>query len=191
MHFFTFTKQLLAIAFIYFLLVALTGCQLLTTENNQVHTEPKNTNYSQYYLLLAEFNEKQLATEVHYQQSILTKINNSNNSNTLNQQLKSVIYYSLPHSPVHNPFTAKSKLNQLSLEKLKAQQITVDDFAFFSMLKSQLNQQVLLLNKLTIEKKTQQGIKQAYQQQLLEFQQLQQQIFQLKKIEININEHGQ
>ena len=64
------------------------------------------------------------------------------------------------------------------------------DFAFFGMLKEQLNQQVLLLNKLTLAKQSHDKIRQEYLQQQVEFQHLQQQIIQLKKLEANINEHG-
>jgi uncharacterized damage-inducible protein DinB len=118
----------------------------------------------------------------------------SNNLST-ELQLKSVLFFALPDSPVHNPFTAKSKLNQLSLANLKEAHLTDVDFAFFNMLKTQLNQQVLLLNKLSTEKKALKIIKQAYQLKSNKLQQqlqeLQQQIIQLKKIESNINEHGQ
>jgi len=168
----------------------LTGCQSLTAVNSQHNIELKNISYSQYYLLLSDFNEQQLATEISYQQSILVEKKNTAKSDDLVWQLKSVILHSLPNSPVHNPFTAKSKLNRLSLDTLQTQKVAVADFAFFKMLRSQLNQQIILLNKLTVEKKSQQGIKQAYQKQLLEFQHLQQQIIQLKSIEKNINEHG-
>jgi hypothetical protein len=59
------------------------------------------------------------------------------------------------------------------------------------MLKTQLNQQILLLNKLSAEKKALYLIRETYQHQQDKFEALQQQIIQLKKIESNINEHGQ
>ena len=59
------------------------------------------------------------------------------------------------------------------------------------MLKSQLNQQILLLNQLSLEKKALNLINKTSQHQQDKIESLQQQIIQLKKIESNINEHGQ
>ncbi len=175
------------------LLIVLSGCQSTSDSRLTGNDNIKNRylNYGQYYLLLSQFTEQQLMDEIHH----LTppQVNNTKSiaSNlTIEWQLKSVLLYALPKSPVHNPFTAKSKLNQLSLETLDAAILIPADFALFGMLKEQLNQQILLLNKLTLAKKSQNKIKQHYLKQQIEFQHLQQQMMQLKKLEANINEHG-
>jgi hypothetical protein len=173
-------------------LIVLSGCQSTTdsraTNNNAANRE---LNYGQYYLLLTQFNEQQLTDEIHHlTPPQLDKEKDFSSNLTIEWQLKSVLLYALPKSPIHNPFTAKTKLNQLSLETLDVAMMIPADFAFFGMLKEQLNQQVLLLNKLTLAKQSHDKIRQEYLQQQVEFQHLQQQIIQLKKLEANINEHG-
>lgn len=171
-------------------LIVLSGCQSTRDSRLSGHDNLENQelNYGQYYLLLSQFNEQQLMDEIHQLPPSQVDETKSIASNlTIDWQLKSVLLYALPKSPVHNPFTAKTKLNQLSLD---AAILTPADFALFSMLKEQLNQQVLLLNKLTLAKKSHDKVKQKYLEQQIEFQHLQQQIIQLKKLEANINEHG-
>lgn len=180
--------QLMAATF----LIVLSGCQSTTdsraTNNNAAN---RDLNYGQYYLLLTQFNEQQLTDEIHHlTPPQLDKEKDFSSNLTIEWQLKSVLLYALPKSPIHNPFTAKTKLNQLSLETLDVAMMIPADFAFFGMLKEQLNQQVLLLNKLTLAKQSHDKIRQEYLQQQVEFQHLQQQIIQLKKLEANINEHG-
>ena len=174
-------------------LIVLSGCQSTRDSRLSGHDNLENQelNYGQYYLLLSQFNEQQLMDEIHQLPPSQVDETKSLASNlTIEWQLKSVLVYSLPKSPIHNPFTAKSKLNQLSLAALDAVILIPADFAFFGMLKEQLNQQILLINKLTLAKKSHDKIKQTYLQQQIEFQHLQQQMMQLKKLEANINEHG-
>ncbi|TWX59502.1 hypothetical protein [Colwellia hornerae] len=189
--------KILSVIFLLSLLPALTGCQLLHIDDKSHHDESKSVDYSQYYLSLIELNEAQIADKIHQHQlaslanSESIKQDKTNSVETIEWQLKSVLFFALPHSSVHNPFTAKSKLNQLSLFALNKNNLRQSDVAFFSMLKTQLNQQILQLNELSQEKKVQQLIKQAYQFQQQQLEMLQQQINQLRKIEHNINEHGQ
>lgn len=190
-------SKILSISFLLSLLAVLTGCQLLNTDNKNHKIKSAPLDYTKYYLSLVELNQAQIADEIHQHQlaplveSALIKQDESNSAETIEWQLKSALFFALPHSPVHNPFTAKSKLNQLSLIALTKNNLSQSDFAFFSMLKTQLNQQVLQLNELSKEKKAQQLIKQAYQFQQQQLEVLQLQINQLRKIEHNINEHGQ
>jgi septin family protein len=99
----------------------------------------------------------------------------------------------LPNSPIHNPYIAKEKLNK----QTSPQHFNVADLAFIVMLKDQLNQQLLILNRVIDKDKTntesqkqlevqQQSIEQLEQRT----QKLQQQIIQLKNIERSINDHG-
>ena len=169
-------------------LIVLSGCQSTRDSRN---IENSDINYGQYYLLLSQFSEKQLMDELHHLKTLpLKKTKIHGNELTIEWQLKSVLVYALPKSPIHNPFTAKSKLNQLPLAALDAVILKPADIAFFGMLKEQLNQQILLLNRLTLAKNSHDKIQQAYLKQQIEFQHLQQQIMQLKKLEANINEHG-
>jgi hypothetical protein len=190
-------KKILNVSFIISLITILGGCELLKFNDSPTNTESNNINYTQYYLLLSELNDKEI-TEHAYQHQLIsqdkqepTLQNETYNRLNTEQQLKSVMLFALPDSPIHNPFTAKSKLNQLSLKGLNALHLTDTDFAFFKMLKTQLNQQILLLNQLSAEKNAHHLIKKIYQQKKHQYQELQQQIIQLKKIESNINEHGQ
>jgi len=173
--------------------IVLSGCQ--STMDSRLsgndNIENKDINYGQYYLLLTQFTKQQLIEEIHH--LTLPQVDETNGivSNlSIEWQLKSVLLYALPKSPVHNPYTAKSKLNQLSLGSLDAAILTPADFALFGMLKEQLNQQVLLLNKLSLAKKSHDKVRQQYLKQQIEFQHLQQQMIQLKKLEATINEHG-
>ena len=169
-------------------LIVLSGCQSTRDSRN---IENSDINYGQYYLLLSQFSEKQLMDELHHLKTLpLKKTKIHGNELTIEWQLKSVLVYALPKSPIHNPFTAKSKLNQLPLAALDTVILKPADIAFFGMLKEQLNQQILLLNRLTLAKNSHDKIQQAYLKQQIEFQHLQQQIMQLKKLEANINEHG-
>jgi hypothetical protein len=176
-------------------IVVLSGCQSLIdlrSENMTGNTKTNNNiNYVQYYLLLTELSEKQLADESLYLDLISTGKESSNDNLLVEGQLKSALLYALPNSAFHSPFTAKSKLNLLSLEKLRNKTLNATDLVFFKMLKAQLNQQILLLNQLIEAKRSQKTTEASYKKQQLEFQKLTQQIIQLKKIEKNINEHEQ
>jgi hypothetical protein len=193
---FSINKNLLAI-FTLALLSILSGCQLLNKKTPDITVESKIIDYTQYYLSLATLTDSQLADKVRQHQLVLFDINEAitqnkmNNNDAIEWQLKSVLFFSLPHSSVHNPFTAKSILNKLSLIDLKNSDITEADFAFYNMLKIQLNEQVLRLNDLSQAEKALNAIKEASVQQQQQFKALQQQILQLKKIEHTINEHGQ
>jgi predicted transposase YbfD/YdcC len=191
------TNKNLLVIFTLALLSILSGCQLLKKTTPDITVESKIFDYTQYYLSLVTLTDSQLADKVRQHQLVLFDSNEAvtqnkmNNNDAIQWQLKSVLLFSLPHSSVHNPFTAKSILNKLSLIDLKNSDITEADFAFYSMLKIQLNEQVLRLNDLSQAKKALNAIKEASVQQQQQFKALQQQILQLKKIEHTINEHGQ
>jgi predicted transposase YbfD/YdcC len=191
------TNKNLLVIFTLALLSILSGCQLLKKTTPDITVESKIIDYTQYYLSLVTLTDSQLADKVRQHQLVLFDSNEAvtqnkmNNNDAIEWQLKSVLLFSLPHSSVHNPFTAKSILNKLSLIDLKNSDITEADFAFYSMLKIQLNEQVLRLNELSQAKKAFNAIKEASVQQQQQFKALQQQILQLKKIEHTINEHGQ
>lgn len=175
--------------------LTLSGCQLLNPQNNYDTSinEPiiSKISYMQYYQSIITLTNEQLSDEIQNNQAISNESNYRSNSLAIESQLKSVLFYALPHSKLHNPYTAKTTLNHFSPNDLEIQGLTVTDITFFNMLKTQLNQQIILLNKLSNAKKLKQDTEQVLLKQQLELKQLQQQIIQLKNIESNINEHGQ
>ena len=60
----------------------------------------------------------------------------------INADLQLIMLYSLPNSPIHNAYTAKSQLNDYQLEPYNNAIFNATDLAFVVMLKDQLNQQV-------------------------------------------------
>ena len=112
-----------------------------------------------------------------------------------NMQL--IMLYSLPNSPIHNPYTAKAQLNNYSLESHEHSVFNASDLAFVIMLKDQLNQQLLILEELNNYKGAYKQSKNLIAVQQIEISeakktitQLNKKIIQLKKIEKAISEHG-
>ncbi|WP_286265948.1 hypothetical protein [Thalassotalea atypica] len=168
-------------------LLQLSGCQLLLQP--QQMTTHNTSYYGGYYMWIKSLAEEELKAEVRLQQE-----NSKLGSELAETHL--LLLYSLPNSPIHNPYTAKSKLNQKQVQIDQAE-LNTTDLAFIVMLKDQLNQQLLILNKLILNEKasteTQKKLElQQHSIELLEAKshKLQQQIQQLKNIEKNINNHG-
>lgn len=166
-------------------LFSITGCQSVLRSSTELNT----SNYGNYYLWVKSLNAEELQKEINLQKQQLEQ-----GDEIANMQL--VILYSLPNSPIYNPYTAKSKLNQHDVFT-QSEQLNSTDFSFIVLLKDQLNQQLLLLNKLIASEEVNNESKKQFEQQqqsieLLESQslKLREQIKQLKNIEENINEHG-
>ena len=171
--------------FIFIALSALSGCELLGDSNRD------KVDFSHYYLWIKSLNDEEIAQEIILQQS-----NKQPGYGKTDVQL--IMLYSLPNSPIHNPYTAKTLLNDYPLPPYQDTNLSTSDLAFIVMLKDQLNQQLLLLKQIT-------NYKGAYQQakkintvdqvnisQLdKQIEQLNKQIIQLKKIEKTISERGQ
>ena len=169
------------------MLLLSTGCQILPQP--QQTTTHNTSYYGGYYMWIKSLSEDELRAEVLLQQE------NSKLGNEL-AETHLLLLYSLPNSPIHNPYTAKSKLNQKQVQ-LDETEINSTDLAFIVMLKDQLNQQLLILNKLILNERADEKTQKKLEQQqhsieLLEAKslKLQQQIQQLKNIEKNINNHG-
>lgn len=62
--------------------------------------------------------------------------------------LKLILIHSLPNAPIHNPYTAKAKMNEYGLPKDSNWLLSNEDTAFFAMLRDQLNEQLLILQQL-------------------------------------------
>lgn len=175
---------LIKISIIFLWLLIGSGCQL-----NQ--NPPNEYQYSHYYLWIKSLSSNELLNEVNKQKQNIS-------SGYYSAEINLAMLYALPKSPIYNPFTAKTMLNKIVPNAQQAMQISSTDFGFIIMMKDQLNQQILTLNKLLLAKETSQELqaslkvnvteKTRLMRQLLK---LKQQIKQLKKIELDINEQEQ
>jgi hypothetical protein len=162
----------------------LSGCQLTEVSRN-------DSQYSHYYLWLKSLSSNELLEET-------TKQKQNISSGYFDAEVNLALLYSLPNSPIYNPYTAKTTLNKLAIEPEQAIQISAADFGFISMMKDQLNQQILTLNKLILTEQLSQetqtllkGKETEHAELMLKFQKIKQQINQLKKIEFDINNQEQ
>lgn len=191
MNIFSTHIPLLRVTLLIAFSVSLFGCQSMALDTNDDSDNIKvidkeHSSYGNYYLWIKSLNNAELLAEIDKQQ-----VEQSNGNQGAEYNL--LLLHSLPNSPIHNPYIAKEKLNK----QTSPQHFNVADLAFIVMLKDQLNQQLLILNRVIDKDKTnteskkqlevqQQSIEQLEQQT----QKLQQQIIQLKNIERSINDHG-
>ncbi|SEK53970.1 hypothetical protein SAMN05216262_101608 [Colwellia chukchiensis] len=160
-------------------LLFLSGCQLTLPSESK-------PSYGEYYLTLQQLSSQQLADEVAKQQAAIALDKAPNTALYYQGQLKLLLLYSLPRSPVYNSFSAKTWLNNLqnSSDNGAFADISPSDQAFFSLLRDQLNQRILMRNRLLAEQQKQQQAALNQQQQLIEQVTLLQQIIkQLQNIE--------
>lgn len=171
--------------FIVFIsLMLLSGCQILSQSNQE------KMDYSHYYLWIKNLTEEEISQEISRQKS-------NQKSDLARANIPLIMLYSLPHSPVHNPYTAKTQLNHYQLEPYEETSFNTTDLAFVVMLKDQLNQQLLLLEQLNHYKGAYKQAKQLISTQQVEIfeadkiiSQLNKKIIQLKNIEKAISKHG-
>lgn len=173
-------SRLKMLSLILLMFVHLTGCQL--TEKNI-----NDSQYSHYYLWLKSLSNQELLKETDKQKQNIT-------GGYFDAEVNLALLYALPNSPIYNPYTAKTTLNKLTIAPEQAVQMSAADFGFISMMKDQLNQQILTLNKLILTEQLSQENQSLLQSKTSEqaslmsqIQKLKQQINQLKKIEIDIN----
>jgi uncharacterized protein YceK len=169
-------------------LLLLSGCQIMTKHNNS------STSYGQYYLTLQQLNQQQLTDEVSKQQKSLEEPTENSKMHYYEAQIKLLLLYSLPTSPIYNVLNAKVLLNQLNSQDNNATfaNISPSEQAFISLLRDQLNQYLLMRSRLLTQQQElqQQAIKQ--QQTLIEqVKLLEQTIKQLKNIEQAIDKRDQ
>ena len=160
------------------LLFTLSGCQLLDDSDN------KKADFSHYYLWIKSLTDDEVAQEILKQKS-------NKQSGYAQADVQLIMLYSLPNSPIHNPYTAKSMLNDYPLTPYIETTFSATDLAFIVMLKDQLNQQLLLLEKITNYKGAYKQAKKLNAAQELKIKKLKKQIIQLKKIEKTISNRGQ
>jgi hypothetical protein len=174
----------------------LSGCVITQT------TSSKSANLAAYYLWLTQLTPEQLEQEFDLQKE------RSANKNS-NAKLALAILYSYPEANFHNPYTAKSILNQYTTPNSDSVNNSIihlpaEDLAFLSMLKEQLNQQLLALQnivskeqkihlmhqKIKQQSKTNEALRSTIQEHKLNLATLKEQLAQLKTIENEINKRG-
>ena len=174
--------------------LALSACQLTSQQTPSSIMVTNTVNYNQYYLALKNLSEAELLVEIKQQ-----KLKKSQGS--IEAEINLLLLHSLPNSPIHNAFNAKSQLNE-QLKVHSNYQFSPADRAFITLLKDQLNQQLYLFQQvinqgLTNDKQVEQHqVEKIKQQKVItelesKVAQLTKQITQLKKIEKTINSHGQ
>jgi hypothetical protein len=190
-------QRFFVISLLCMTIVLSSGCQLTSNNVNSRLT------YGEYYLALQQLSPQQLLEEVIKQQTQVEQI--SNESPNYNAQIKLLLLYSSPKSPIYNSFHAKMLLNKLKNEENDAAfaSITPSEQALISLLHDQLNQRLLMRNRLIAEQKLQQENFQKtgsmQQQNAIKIQQnlieqvklLEQTIKQLKDIEQAIDKRDQ
>ena len=177
---------------IILLLSALSGCKLLDelksnvvdSNSNKVASDINRLEFSHYYLWIKSLNEDEIAQEIIQQRS-------NKQSGYAQADVHLIMLFSLPTSPIHNPYTAKTLLNDYPLAPYSETIFSSTDLAFIVMLKDQLNQQLLLLQKITNYQGVYKQSKKLNTAQQLKIDQLNEQIVQLKKIEKTISKRGQ
>jgi hypothetical protein len=182
-----YLKRTLTYLSITLVVILSSACQLLepkTAENHpKIKEEPTNTlNYAQYYLRLQQLSEGELLAEI-YQQKIAIE------SGSIEAKVNLILIYSLPQSPTHSAYKAKSSLNQF-FQHYPEYQFSNNDLAFISLLKDQLNMQLSLFKQLVDQEINQEKQYDEAIELTKKVTQLQEQIIQLKRIEKNINGHG-
>ncbi len=170
---------------IFISLLFLSGCQLLPESSKE------NVEFNHYYLWIKSLNDEEVLQEISRQK-------NNKQSGLVKADMQLIMLYSLPNSPIHNPYTAKAQLNNYPLESYEYSVFNAADLAFVVMLKDQLNQQLLILKQLNDYKGAYKQSKElitVQQAEILEakkdINQLNKKIIQLKKIEKAISKHGQ
>ena len=192
------SKTLPMTFFVVFFSLFLSACQI----NNIGHPTGKNSNilitneepasdsniFGQYYLSIKQLTSSELVNEIEKQKN---KINSHNENKHMQAKMNLILLYSLPRSPIHNPYTAKANLNKFTKQYFNYQHNPADS-ALITLLKDQLNQQLSLFKQL-ISQEIMQEEKLQQQQKIVELEQqrsqLEQQITQLKTIEKNLNKN--
>lgn len=114
----------------------ISGCGLPTALQSEKQVQ--YISLSQYYSWIKGLEPEQLASEITLQQNRKAKQHQD-------ASLYLLLLHSLPSSTIHNPYTAKSMLNNGEFNQYIYSTVSSNDLAFVTMLRDQLNQQLLLL----------------------------------------------
>ena len=184
-----FHLRLLAV---FIALTLVNGCLLTPplSSNEASTTGVNTTDYGQYYLVLKGFSTEQLLNEIDLRKQQNIGRNTNNGTDIYLLLLKSA-----PNSPIYNPYNAKDQLNKLVMDNFNGYVLSNNDIALLTLLKDQLNEQLIALEHITVLEQ-EQALKQIKFNQLITEQQksiseLKQKLAQLKKIENSIDKHGQ
>lgn len=171
----------------------LTGCQLIV-KDDAPNTAQTNTSYGEYYLKLQTLNDVELIAEVEKLQLKIEQIPTASPQHDYNTQIKLLLLYSLPKSPIYNTFNAKALLNKMKREEkntstIKAAiKLSPSETGLIALLRDQLNQRLLMRNRLLEQQQNQKDEALKQQQELVDKTHLLEQIIeQLKSIEQTIN----
>jgi len=174
----------------------LSGCQI-TSINETPEVEKvanKNTSYGEYYLKLQTLNEIELIEEVEKLQLQISQIPTDSPQHDYNTQIRLLLLYSLPRSPIYNTFNAKALLNKMKREEKDTSTIkpiiklSPSETGLIALLRDQLNQRLLMRNRLLEQQQNQKDEALKQHQELVDKTHLLEQIIeQLKSIEQTIN----
>ena len=180
------------------LMISLSACEITPIEET-THIPT----YGDYYLWLKSLDNEELLQEIEQQ-------NINQHSKSPDADIYLMLLHTLPKSPIYNPYTAKSLLNELQLQYVESR-YNPTNLALITLLRDLLNEQLLLIQKydittaeltsakksLTTQKSTASHQEQELKlknEQVKELEQqvdlLKEQINQLHRIEKNISEHG-
>ncbi len=180
------------------LMISLSACEITPIEET-THIPT----YGDYYLWLKSLDNEELLQEIEQQ-------NINQHSKSPDADIYLMLLHTLPKSPIYNPYTAKSLLNELQLQYVESR-YNPTNLALITLLRDLLNEQLLLIQKydittaeltsakksLTTQKSTASQQEQELKlknEQVKELEQqvdlLKEQINQLHRIEKNISEHG-
>lgn len=169
--------------------LGLSGCKTFHIDH-KAHVSNLNISYGEYYLKLQELTSNDLADEVRKLQKIMTTIPTKSPQHDYNMQIKLLLLYSLPKSPIYNTFHAKSLLNKIKKEqdKISLATISSNEKALIALLYDQLNQRLLMRNRLLDQQLRYQEQATTQKQTLSDkINVLEQTIIQLKNIDQTIN----
>ncbi|WP_286233554.1 hypothetical protein [Thalassotalea sediminis] len=132
--------------------------------------------FASYYLWIKSLSTEALKAEL----SIINQ-QTENSAFTDTKRVKLALLFALPRMPQHNPYTAKTHLNQIDKSYFSA-----DDLAFVELLSEQLNQQIIALNRNVLTNQKLERITDKNVQINEQVKKLTTQINQLKSIERDI-----
>ena len=164
-------KHTLKLALISLLLMLTSGCQ---STDNQLKRIP----IGDYYLAVKGYTSEQFSQELTWQKQQLAITPHES-------AIKLAVLHTMSNKPEYNPYTAKSYLNQVA-----EYQINVDDLAFVTSLREQLNGLIIQLNQNHQSKSRIKDLTQALDKQTQENIRLNDKIEQLKRIEQTIQQQS-
>ncbi|MBU2893080.1 hypothetical protein KO495_07035 [Colwellia sp. D2M02] len=192
-----FNSVLLPTVIALILITMLSACQLTPKAEPKVAKNTHKTlHYSHYYLWLKTLSPQELVAEIDSRKKALslqsdTITEQGTNHKFTQHHAKMMLIYSLPSSPIYQPYAAKTLLNNANFSdddysSPSDNSDSLHNLAFMLLLKDQLNAQLKLL---TAQAALKTKAKQEYARKDAAIEQLEKQLHQLKKIEENLTKH--